>query len=1192
MMKKQIFTVMFSVYLSLFLVAGVIAELTTEEFIKQLSEATEKKDYEKSTQLVRQNPNTAKQAFQVLQKQGQGERETAETTKNIGNQLYKVLQYLQESEKKLEINRLLTDGEKALYASKYQDALTKFKKSLELAEESGNMHAIATSVGNIGTVYIHLGQYEKALSHFEEALLISYEIGDKVGAGLHIGNIGVVYGNIGENKKALEYHEQALEGHRKIKEIVLDREGINLGNIGNVYMKLAQYKDALSYYEQALMIHKETGNKRREGDNLSGIGRLYTDIGQYEKAFPYYEQALAIHKEIGYRAGESNDLNGIGLVYEFLDQYDRALSYYKQSLEIDKEIGLKEGEGINLSNIGVVYRKLGQYKKALSYYEKALAIRKKVRNRAGEGDNLTNIANVYNRLRQYEKALNFYEQALVIHRETGDRKNEGLDLANIGVVYSDLGQNEKALQHYEQALEIHSEIEDQRSEAIALTNIGVEYFSLGQYEKALSYHKQALAIYRKIGDRSGESDNLSSLGNVYYVYGQYEKALEFDKQALAISKEIKSRRNEALDLYNIGVVYKKLGQYKKAISYFQNSLAIYKEINTFDIWRAQYGIASSNANLKQFKTAKTAISYYEEALDNIEAIRTSLSKNEHKIFFLKDKLHVYDGLTGLLQKLHIEDPGKGYDHEALYTFERKQGRSFFEQMGQSGARRFAGIPEDITQNELNLKNQIVQIRRKLIDERSKTIMKQNRKLIKKLEHDEKTFQIKQETLQATIKTKYPDYYSLRYPEPVALSDLQSVLKQREIMFVYGVMKKKTVLWILDKQDLKLITLNISEDKLRKQINELRKIFNDIGTSILNEQQLEAIKLANKTLDGMLQDAYKLYQRLFPESIRALITQNHTLYIVPTGPLYGIPFEMLVTEAPETGKTPSYLMKNCPIAYLSSASLLKILRDAQARRKQTTRYPLLAFANPIYTDGEKDIAVETQVSKADTSLTAGMDTVQGMRSQIYLTLMGGNDFKPLPKTEEEAEEIAKILEAPENSEPLQLREKATCKNIMNLNAQQRLDDYRYLLFSAHAVLAGEIDHVNQPAIVLSHPKNDGYLTMSDVFGLQLNADLVVLSACNTGMGELIRGEGIMGLTRAFMYAGTPAVNVTLWSVDANASYEINTRMFRHIKAGKPIADALRQAKLDLIAEAEEDEDMEHFRHPFFWSPFVVFGDDAG
>ncbi len=114
-------------------------------------------------------------------------------------------------------------------------------------------------------------------------------------------------------------------------------------------------------------------------------------------------------------------------------------------------------------------------------------------------------------------------------------------------------------------------------------------------------------------------------------------------------------------------------------------------------------------------------------------------------------------------------------------------------------------------------------------------------------------------------------------------------------------------------------------------------------------------------------------------------------------------------------------------------------------------------------------------------------------------------------------------------------------------------------------------------------------MADAFGLQLNADLVVLSACNTGRGEQIKGEGIMGLTRAFMYAGTPAVEVTLWSVDAQASYQINPRFFRHLKDGLPLAAALRQAKLDLLAEAEEDEDLEHFRHPFFWAPFVVFGD---
>ncbi len=196
----------------------------------------------------------------------------------------------------------------------------------------------------------------------------------------------------------------------------------------------------------------------------------------------------------------------------------------------------------------------------------------------------------------------------------------------------------------------------------------------------------------------------------------------------------------------------------------------------------------------------------------------------------------------------------------------------------------------------------------------------------------------------------------------------------------------------------------------------------------------------------------------------------------------------------------------------------------------------------------------------------------------MALMGGSNFQALPLTEEETRLIAELLDVPEGSEALHLRERASRSSVLRLNEQKRLDDYRYVLFAAHAILPDEVEHLTQPAIVLSHPETDGYLTMADAFGLQLNADLIALSACNTGRGEHVKGEGIMGLTRAFMYAGTSAVAVTLWSVDSAASRELNTRFFGHLKAGQSLVNALRQAKLDLLAEAEDDEDFEHFRHP--------------
>ena len=216
------------------------------------------------------------------------------------------------------------------------------------------------------------------------------------------------------------------------------------------------------------------------------------------------------------------------------------------------------------------------------------------------------------------------------------------------------------------------------------------YDELGQYQTALESIKQALTIHREIKDRRGEGADLGNIGVVYAKLDQYQTALESIKQALTIHREIKDRRGEGNDLNNIGVVYKYLGKYQKAKAAFQDSVTIFETIGAGEPWKAQRGLASTEAKLNQ---PDPAIQHYEQALDNIEKRRAGITEKEHKISFMRDKLYIYDELIALLQSLHPKHPKKGYDRKAIEIFERKQGRVFLEEMGQSGARRFSGLSQ-------------------------------------------------------------------------------------------------------------------------------------------------------------------------------------------------------------------------------------------------------------------------------------------------------------------------------------------------------------------------------------------------------------------------------------------------------------------------------------------------------------------
>ena len=568
------------------------------------------------------------------------------------------------------------------------------------------------------------------------------------------------------------------------------------------------------------------------------------------------------------------------------------------------------------------------------------------------------------------------------------------------------------------------------------------------------------------------------------------------------------------------------------------------------MWEAQHGLASTEAKLNQ---SDAAITYYEQAIDNIEKIRALLTK-EHKTSFMQDKLYVYDELIALLQSLHLTQPQKGYDRKAFETFERKQGRVFVEEMGQSGARQFVGLPKAILEGELSLENQLAKTHQQLADERSKPVagiegeVVQNKELIKTLEQRQQQLQSELDALRETIRTEYPDYYALKYPQPVQLDILQKeVLKEGELLLVYGVMEESTSLWVISQQTFQVFYLPLTEENLNKQVGDIRlAIDNQLDTRSMIRTDIKN-PLSRKKLSHL---TYKLYTSLVPESVRPLVAKAKTLYVVPTGVLYALPFEMLVTQPVKRKKdTIHYLIEEVPVAYLSSASLLKILRDAKQRRTQTARYPLLAFANPIYE---------------------------------------GSDFRSLPNTADEARAIAKLLNPPPNSDYLQLDEKASLPQLFDFNNKKRLADYRYLLFATHGIIPGKSNIIKQPALVLSHPnleKDKGLLKMADVFALELNAQLVSLSACNTGSGKQERGEGVMGLTRAFMYAGTPVIAVTLWSVNTYSTEQLNVGFFDKLTQIQNQAQALQAIKLEMLHGLNGKK----YQHPYYWAPFVLFGD---
>ena len=833
------------------------------------------------------------------------------------------------------------------------------------------------------------------------------------------------------------------------------------------------------------------------------------------------------------------------MAHEKKGRYDKSLNDLKQAFILSKKIGNKRFEIMTISLFSMIYAYMGEYEKALQYMQKV------------------------------QEQLSQFENRLIL-----DEIFMASAVMQVGNIHGMLGNFDKGEMYLTEALYRYEGIQQKHGRffndhATVLTSLGLLYMETGDYQKAVNFISEAASKSRKHELEYDEAVALSGLSGAYLYLREYDKATEYCKDAIKSFQKTgyTSRAMEAS--VNLSEIYLENQQPDHAYEYLQKSLILVPEGGMRDLqWKLHRNYGHYHQQKGQYKKA---LSQYDESIQAIESARSALSNSQFRTGYMRDKLKAYDEYIQLLNTLHRQHPEKGYDRKSFEIFERRQGRAFLEEMGKTGARQYSGLPEDVRNKEMRLEKQIGLLSNQLSIQRSKDPKDRDLNAIRRIEQELENAKSLLQQLEQEIEAKYPDYYALKYPKPIQIEDLQQdFLRPGEAMLVYHVMEDQTCLWTISKTHFSGAAIDVGRDELNQKIGSFRKHALRLAQQ---DQRGSVIRLKQKE-DADIQEIPDLHDLLFPANLQHRISRAQNLYIVPTGPLYLLPFEALKT------KNDHYLIEKQGVSYLSSASLLGILRQSQARRDKKAPYPLLAFANPVY----KDAPSVPQTSHANPagSRDARSGKLPELRNEILRSAMQGN-FIELPETEDEAKEIRDILNAPSASDPLQLRQKASRNNVLDFNAAGRLDDYRYLVFACHGVIPDSTSIVKQPALVLSHPdpatNGDGFLTMSDVFALKMNADLATLSACNTGRGESVPSEGVMGLTRAFMYAGAPAVTVTLWSINSLAAKELNVGLFKHLKTGKGRMRALRQIKLAMI----DGEHGQKWRHPYYWAPLVMFGD---
>jgi CHAT domain-containing protein/tetratricopeptide (TPR) repeat protein len=1058
-------------------------------------------------------------------------------------------------------------------------ALNAFGAALRRFAVLGDRAGEASALAHIGETEELLGRFPAALDAARRAAALHRAVGAERDATGDLVDAGIVEDDLGRYADALRDEFRALA--RAVATGDDFHAAGALGTLGVVEMHLGRLEPALRDHTRSLALDRKLGNRLGQGDELGRIALVLEQAGRYPEANRDLDAALAIHRAIRNRRGEAKTHNNLGIVDEHLGRYIAALAEYDAALPLFERIGNRLGAAEVLGNIGVIDEDLGRYLPALRAQQQAFAVFHELANPLGEGDDLANTAIVDNDLGRYDESLRALDRALAVDRAIGNAFGEANARESVGNVYEDLGRFEDALREFQAALAIHRRLRSLRGEAGDLGDIGIVLADLGRGPDAIVAQSAAFDIDRTLANPVGEAADLNNVGNLEERAGNARGALREHMRALALDRTTGNRLGEAADLANVGNDRNLLGDGAAALLNARASLEAERGLGAPEsVWRARRVEARADASLDRRDEAIVA---YDAAIEGIESVRASLDAVSERRTYFENKVFVYDEFVDYLRDLDRRYPDAGYDRKALEIFEREQGRAFLEEIGASSARRFSGVPAEVTARESELAQAADRVETLLAAARAATAPDPT--AIGSLEREYSGIERTRAGLESRIRVAYPAYYALTHPQPADPRDFQQLLGPGDVALVYAVLDDATALWVIDRSHLTLLTLPAGAKDVSAMIDAVARGPRIVADAIADHAGPGQILRRSQTaLPEISAGSFALYQFLVPPAARASVEGATNLLVIPTGPLYRLPWELLVTENPRDAAEPHYLIDDRAVSYLSSISLLGLLRTA-ASAHRARPYEVLAFADPRYDS-------DATPAPAGIAETRSVDRLRANVLASYIGRGPQQSFDPLPGTATEAHAVVAALDPPARSHPLYEGEDASRANLLRLQdadcaAGPCLRDYRYILFATHGVLPDEVEGLLQPALVLAHPeRGEGFLTMGDVLGLTLDADVVSLSACNTGRGIVTRGDGVRGLTQAFMYAGTPVVAVTLWESSELAAPRLTPAFYRGLHAGDSPAQALRAAKRELL---HGDDPL--LRLPYFWAPTIVFGDGA-
>jgi CHAT domain-containing protein/Flp pilus assembly protein TadD len=925
------------------------------------------------------------------------------------------------------------------------------------------------------------------------------------------------------------------------------------GRRGRYRLSIATWRDRGEGDEERIALDRAFGQAqrlRREGSPSS-----------LRQAVELYRMALAGWRTLGDGLDQANALSGLGEAVYFLGDPDGGRRLFEEELLLRRAGGDRAGEGDVLQNLGVMNALIGFRRRAAEYYEELLALRRAEGDKRGEASALRNMGVNYRLLGDYQTAAECLRAALPLWREVGDQSGEAYTLHSLGGFYFAVGDLDTALTYVEQTLALRRQLGERPEEGRTLHTLGVIHARNGDVVKARAYYEEAQALRRATGDTFGEAWTLQGLGETWAA-SDAARALQYYEQALALSRTSKNRPIEASTLHLMGEVLARLGDLDAAQRRLEEALEVEREVGD------RAGEAATRHALGRLERDRgdlaRATEHMEGALAILDTLRVKVARQDLRQTFVGEHQERYDDYLDLLMERHRRRPEPTAAAAAFAAAEHSRARTLRDILLEAGADIRRGLDPAVAarlrqaQEQLNAREQ-----ERLQVFAAPSHESQREKARRAVEEALGRYQ----EAESQVRAAHPRLAALRQPQARTAPELQSLLDAETVVLEYALGAKRSHLFVVSRDEILPFEL-----PPRQTVEAAARRYRDQLLASHHRAARPAARLGSRELARML------------VAPAAPWIRGRRLVIVPDGALHLLPFGALL--GPETGRP---LVVDHEIVQVPALGVVAQLREETPSRaggegaiEISRPRSLMVMADPVMEAGDPRVRAPGGSGTNGTRPVSRSVADRARSAELRRSLddVGLTGFERLAFSRREAEGIRRIAGA--DATVVALDFEASRETVLS----DSLREARVVHFATHALMNGE--HPELSGLVLSlvdeaGRARDGFVRLHDVYNLELAADLVVLSACRTAVGREVRGEGVVSLTRGFMYAGAPRVMASLWDVRDEASAELMKRFYEGlVKRRLRPAAALRAAQVSLAKEPR-------WSAPFYWAGFVFQGE---